>query len=197
MARTLQPVMQGDATAVDTAVQSAQNALHSPAWAGIKGSQRAKILWKIADLIEQHTDILAELDTLCMGKPLHTAKFGEVPFVAEAFRYYAGWCTKIEGKTHEPSFPVGHLHGFTLCEPMGVVGMILPWNGPLVIGSWKIAPALAAGCTCVIKPADITPLSMLYLADIMQHVRRANRGYKCGNRHRSCGGQRHCHPYLY
>lgn len=160
----------GDKTHVDMAVQSATDALHTPDWANMKGAERAKILWKIADLIEQHMDILAELDTLCMGKPINDAKFGEIPFTAEAFRYYAGWCTKIDGKTSNLSFPVGNLHGFTLCEPMGVVGMILPWNGPLVIGSWKIAPALASGCTCVIKPADITPLSMLYLANLMEQA---------------------------
>lgn len=168
--RDFATVVQGDATHVDDAVTAARHTVDSKIWQGLKGAERAKILWKIADAIDAHADILAELETLCMGKPITASKRGEVPFTAEAFRYYAGWCTKIEGKTNDLSFPMGSMHGFTLQEPVGVVGLILPWNGPLAIASWKIAPALAAGCCCVVKPADITPLTLLYVVNLMEQV---------------------------
>lgn len=158
----------GDSTQVDTAVAAARAA--QPEWASMNASQRAKILWKLADLIEENVEELAELECLSMGKPFGAAFHGEVPFFAETFRYFAGWCTKISGNSSGLSFPVGDLHGITLQEPVGVVGMILPWNGPLVIAGWKLAPALATGCTCVIKPADTTPLSILRVAELAKEA---------------------------
>ena len=154
----------GQSEQVDQAVASARAA--QPSWAGVNAAQRAKILWKLAELIDQNVEELAELECLSMGKPFGAAFHGEVPFFAETFRYFAGWCTKLTGTSAPLSFPVGDMHGITLQEPVGVVGMILPWNGPLVIAGWKLAPALATGCTCVIKPADITPLSILRVAEL-------------------------------
>ncbi|MBD9489448.1 aldehyde dehydrogenase [Ensifer sp. ENS11] len=151
---------------VDQAVAAARAAFVNPDWAGMNAAVRARILWRLAELIDAHAIELAELETLCMGKPIAAAMRMEVPFFAETFRYFAGWCTKISGMSAPLSFPAGDLHGLTLQEPVGVVGMILPWNGPLVIAGWKIAPALATGCTCVIKPAETTPLSLLRFAEL-------------------------------
>lgn len=160
----------GTASDVDRAVGAARAAFVNPAWAEMNAAVRARILWRLADLVEAHATELAELETLCMGKPILAAMQMEVPFFAETFRYFAGWCTKIAGTSAALSFPVGDLHGMTLQEPVGVVGMILPWNGPLVIAGWKIAPALATGCTCVIKPAEATPLSLLRFAELAKQA---------------------------
>ena len=164
--QTFAEVHAGAARDVDEAVAAARRAFTNPAWAGINPAMRARILWRLAELIDANATELAELETLCMGKPITAAKRMEVPFFAETFRYFPGWCTKISGSSAPLSFPAGDLHGLTLQEPIGVVGMILPWNGPLVIAGWKIAPALATGCTCVIKPAEATPLSLLRFAEL-------------------------------
>lgn len=155
-----------DAKDVDLAVDVARTTFEAGPWNEMKAAERAKIMWRLADLIDMHAQELGELETLQMGKPIGASVQGEVPFFAETFRYYAGWCTKAQGTSGPLSFPAGDLHGITLLEPVGVVGMILPWNGPLVIAGWKIAPALAAGCTCVIKPAETTPLSLLRFAEL-------------------------------
>jgi len=155
---------------VDNAVIRARATFSDGEWPKMKASERAKIMWRLADLIDQHAQELGELETLQMGKPIGASIHAEVPFFAETFRYFAGWCTKVHGTSAPLSFPVGDLHGVSLLEPLGVVGMILPWNGPLVIAGWKIAPALAAGCTCVIKPADTTPLSLLRFAELAKQA---------------------------
>ncbi len=160
----------GTKSDVDSAVVAARAALSNPEWATMNAAVRAKILWRLAELIDAHAVELGELESLCMGKPITAAVRMEVPFFAETFRYFAGWCTKIAGISAPLSFPAGDLHGLTLQEPVGVVGMILPWNGPLVIAGWKIAPALATGCTCVIKPADTTPLSLLRFAELAKQA---------------------------
>lgn len=163
-------VHSADPAQVDLAVTAAREAFDDGRWRALNAAQRARIMWRLADLVEAHADELAELETLCMGKPYVAASKMEVPFFAETFRYFAGWCTKITGMNAPLSFPAGDMHGLTLQEPLGVVGMILPWNGPLVIAGWKVAPALAAGCTCVIKPADITPLSLLRFVELAEQA---------------------------
>ena len=163
-------VHKANAAHVDEAVSAARAAFESPGWAAMNPSMRARIMWRLADLIDTYAEQLGELETLSMGKPFAAAWQMEVPFFAETFRYFAGWCTKITGQAGPLSFPAGDLHGITLLEPAGVVGMILPWNGPLVIAGWKIAPAIATGCTCVIKPADITPLSLLRFAELAREA---------------------------
>ena len=168
--QTFAEVHAGAARDVDEAVAAARRAFTNPAWAGMNSAMRARILWRLAELIDANATELAELETLCMGKPITAAKRMEVPFFAETFRYFSGWCTKISGSSAPLSFPAGDLHGLTLQEPIGVVGMILPWNGPLVIAGWKIAPALATGCTCVIKPAEATPLSLLRFAELAKEA---------------------------
>ena len=168
--QTFAEVHAGAARDVDEAVAAARRAFTNPAWAGMNPAMRARILWRLAELIDANATELAELETLCMGKPIAAAKRMEVPFFAETFRYFSGWCTKISGSSAPLSFPAGDLHGLTLQEPIGVVGMILPWNGPLVIAGWKIAPALATGCTCVIKPAEATPLSLLRFAELAKEA---------------------------
>jgi acyl-CoA reductase-like NAD-dependent aldehyde dehydrogenase len=145
---------------VEAAVESARAAFDSGPWAKLDGGARAKLLWKLADLVERDGAEIARLETLNQGKPIFESGKIEVPFVASLFRYYAGWADKLEGETI-PVIP-GFLN-YTLREPVGVVGMIIPWNFPLLLTVWKLAPALAAGCVAVIKPSEMTPLSALKL----------------------------------
>lgn len=152
---------------IDLAVQAARRALDGSAWSAMPAAERGQLLWRVADLIEQHADELAELTTLENGKPLHAARSGDIPAAARTFRYYAGWCTKIEGATKQPSIADADIHAYTRREPIGVVGQIVPWNGPVVAASWKLAPALAAGCTSVFKPAEETPLTALRIGQIL------------------------------
>ncbi len=151
------------------AISAARRSFDEGVWRNKTPAERAKILWRLADLIEEHAAVLSELEVLDGGKLHSAAKHGEVPMAAESFRYYAGWVTKLEGKTAAISSAGGApFHCYTEHEPIGVAGMILPWNGPLVMAAWKLAPALAAGCSCVVKPAELTCLSTLYLGDLMQ-----------------------------
>ena len=152
---------------VDLAVAAARKAFDKGKWSLETPASRARVLWKVADLIDTHADELAALETLDGGK-LYSAGQGEVNAAAECFRYYAGWCTKIEGRTPQTSIPGMNFHAYTRYEPVGVAGMLVPWNGPLVMAAWKLAPALAAGCTCVLKPAEQTPLSTLKLAEFFE-----------------------------
>ncbi len=132
------------------------------AWARLPGGQRARILWRIADLIEEHADELARLETRDQGQPLNISAGFSVPMAAEVFRYYAGWCTKIEG-TAGPVATPDVLH-YTRREPVGVAALITPWNFPLMIAAWKLAPALAAGNCVLLKPSELTPLTTIRLA---------------------------------
>ena len=150
---------------VDRAVDAARKAFESDGWSKLSGTERGNLLWKIADLIEKYTDELAELETLDNGKPLKTSSRVDVPQAARHFRYYAGWASKIEGSTIPVSFPNQLV--YTLREPMGVVGLIIPWNFPLLMSAWKLAPALACGNTCILKPAEQTPLTALRLGEIL------------------------------
>ncbi|MBB5939308.1 aldehyde dehydrogenase family protein [Streptomyces zagrosensis] len=148
-------------TDVDDAVGAARRALEDPAWARLSAAERAKMLWRLAELIDRDTAELAELETRDQGQPLEVARTVSVAGAAEHFRYYAGWVTKIEGAVSPVSYP-DTLH-FTRREPVGVCALITPWNFPLMIAAWKMAPALACGNTVVLKPAEQTPLTSLHL----------------------------------
>jgi phenylacetaldehyde dehydrogenase len=151
---------------VNAAVVAARRSFAERRWRGLTPAARARVLWKLADLIDANAELLGQLETLDGGKPFMAARHGEVPAAAECFRYYAGFCTKIEGRTREISAE-GRYFCYTRAEPAGVCGLIVPWNGPLVIGAWKLAPALAAGCSVVLKPPEQAPLSLLALGGLL------------------------------
>lgn len=157
---------------VDAAVAAARAAL--PGWRATVPAERARILWKIADLIEANIDDLAELETLDQGKPLFIGRWAEIPGAAGQFRFFAGQAMAIEGQAIDSSInyqPQGRqMRTWTVREPVGVVAAIVPWNSPLVLTAMKLAPALAAGCTVVLKPAEDTSLSALRLAELMQEA---------------------------
>jgi acyl-CoA reductase-like NAD-dependent aldehyde dehydrogenase len=158
----------GGADAVNEAVARARASFESGVWHGLPGRERAKIMWRIADLIDEHAEDLAQIDSANTGMPLMQAQL-IVPTCAEFFRYYAGWCSKISGTAFDvkttgiATDSYVDMHAYTLKEPYGVVGLIFPWNGPIFNACAKLAPALAAGCSMVVKPAEETPLSMLLL----------------------------------
>ncbi len=171
--KVIAQVAHGDEQDIALAVQAARQAFESGPWSKMTPSERGKLIWKIGDLIEKHNDELAELETIDNGKPLAVAKVADVPLSADMFRYMAGWCTKIEGNTipiSVPYAPGANFHAFTMREPVGVVGQIIPWNFPLLMAAWKLAPALACGCTIILKPAEQTPLSALRLGELIQEA---------------------------
>jgi acyl-CoA reductase-like NAD-dependent aldehyde dehydrogenase len=151
---------------VNAAVAAARRSFADRRWRGQTAAARARVMWTLAELIDSRGELLAQLETLDVGKPFAAARAGEVPAAAECFRYYAGFCTKIEGRTREISAP-GSYFCYTRREPAGVCGLIVPWNGPLVIGAWKLAAALAAGCSVVLKPPEQAPLSLLALGELL------------------------------
>lgn len=169
--RQLAELAEASRADIDEAVAAARRALASPAWRGLTPSARGKLLWRIADLIDAHVEELAELETLDQGKSYRTGRFGEIPSSAEQFRYYAGFCTKILGTTIPTSIsyqPAGkQIFAYTQREPIGVVAAITPWNSPLLMAAMKLAPALAAGCTVVLKPAEETSLTALRLGELL------------------------------
>jgi acyl-CoA reductase-like NAD-dependent aldehyde dehydrogenase len=152
---------------VDRAVAAARKSFDSGVWRSLPPAERAKALWRAGDLIEEHALELAQLDSLDNGKPINEMLLFDVPLTAATFRYYAGWVTKLEGATQQTSFPGSYL-SYTLREPVGVIGQIVPWNFPLMMAAWKVAPALACGNSVVLKPSELTPLSALRLAEILQ-----------------------------
>ncbi|HZP46878.1 MAG TPA: aldehyde dehydrogenase family protein [Candidatus Binataceae bacterium] len=160
-------IAEGDKADVDEAVKAARKAFEEGAWPKMSPHQRARLMFKIADTIDQHADELAELETLDNGKPLTFSRNFDIPAVAETFRYYAGWVTKIYGETNpsDPSF-----FNYTLREPVGVCGQIIPWNFPLLMAAWKLGPALACGNTCILKPAEQTPLTALRLGELLMEA---------------------------
>ncbi len=169
---TLSQVAKGGAADIDKAVKAARKAFEGP-WSKLSASARGRMIWKLADLIEQNLDELAQLESLDNGKPLTIATAADVPLAADIFRYMAGWTTKICGKTFPLSVaytPGTEYQAYTSKEPVGVVGQIIPWNFPLLMAAWKLAPALAAGCTVVLKPAEQTPLSALRLGELIQEA---------------------------
>src|SRR6201997_1687097 len=166
-------IAEGDREDIDRAVKAARAAFDSGPWPRLTPSERGRLIWKLADLLEQHTQEFAELETLDNGKPLKVARAADVPLAVDLFRYMAGWSTKIEGNTipiSVPYTPGAKYLAYTLREPVGVVGQIIPWNFPLLMAAWKLGPALATGCTVVIKPAEQTPLSCLRLAELFQEA---------------------------
>ena len=156
------------AAEVDAAVRAAWAAFTDPRWARCTPAGRARLLWRIADLIEADADDLARLETLDQGQPGAVARGFSVAGAAEHFRYFAGWCTKIEGTTVPVSQP-DTLH-YTRREPVGVCALIVPWNFPLLIAAWKLAPALACGNTVVLKPAEQTPLTAVRLVELCERA---------------------------
>src|ERR671910_1935905 len=160
-------VPEATAKDVDAAVDAARAAFESEEWSAMPPAGRAKILWRIGELVDENLEEIAQLDTRDQGRPIGISRMVTAG-VAEHYRYYAGWCTKIAGETTRVNFP-GVFH-YTLREPIGVCALITPWNFPLVIASWKLAPALACGNTAIIKPAEQTPLSTLRLIELMQEA---------------------------
>jgi aldehyde dehydrogenase (NAD+) len=158
-------VAEGDAADVDLAVAAAREALENGPWSRMDARDRGRLMYKLADLIEEEIDELAALESLDNGKPIREARGGDLPFVLDVLRYYAGYADKIHGQT----IPVrGEFFCYTRREPVGVVGQIIPWNFPMLMVAWKWGPALAAGCTIVMKPAEQTPLSCLRMARLAQ-----------------------------
>ncbi len=145
---------------VNRAVAAARKAAddRTGPWRKMSASDRGKLIWRLADLIEKNIDELAELETLDNGKPIFESRNVDMPMIIDVFRYYAGWATKIHGETVN-TFDAAFT--YTLREPVGVVGLIIPWNFPLLLASWKLGPALACGNTIVLKPAEQTPLTAL------------------------------------
>lgn len=165
-------VAAGDREDIDRAVKAARAAFETGPWTNkMSLAERAKLIWKLADLMEKHQEEFAQLESLDNGKPLKIARVADVPLSIENLRYYAGWATKIEGNTipltlAEPSKYLA----YTVREPVGVVGQIIPWNFPLLMAAWKLGPALATGCTIVLKPAEQTPLTALLLGELIQEA---------------------------
>jgi betaine-aldehyde dehydrogenase len=163
---TLAEVAEADAVDVDKAVAAARRAFEGK-WSRVSARERGRMLYKLAQLIESNAKQLAELETADNGKPIRESLYIDIPAVAENFEYFAGWATKIEGET----IPVpGQFFNYTLREPVGVCGQIIPWNFPLLMAAWKLAPALAAGNSVVLKPAEQTPTTALELAKLIQEA---------------------------
>lgn len=166
-------VAEGDNEDIKQAVKAARQAFDHGHWRALTASQRGRLIGKLADLLEQHTEEFAYLESLDNGKPLSVAKAADVPLAVDLFRYMAGWATKIEGNTipmSVPYTPGAKYFAYTLREPVGVVGQIIPWNFPLLMAAWKLGPALATGCTVVLKPAEQTPLTALRLGELIMEA---------------------------
>ena len=163
-------VAEGDREDIDRAVKAARAAFDSGPWSKMTPSERGRLIWKLADLIEKNAEEFAQLESLDNGKPAAIARLADVPGTIDLFRYMAGWATKIEGNTIPISAHGAKFLAMTLREPVGVVGQIIPWNFPLMMASWKLGPALAAGCTVILKPAEQTPLTALRLGELIQEA---------------------------
>lgn len=160
-------VAEGDAEDIDRAVKAARRAFDEGPWRTMDARDRGKLMHRLADLIEEELDYLAALETLDNGKPISDARTADIPLVVDYLRYYAGWCDKIQGET----IPIrGDYFCYTRREPVGVVGQIIPWNFPALMAAWKWGPALAAGCTIVMKPAEQTPLTCLRMAQLAKEA---------------------------
>jgi phenylacetaldehyde dehydrogenase len=165
----LTEVAEADKEDVDRAVRAARRAFDGGPWRKMTASQRSRLLWKLADLLEQHAEEFAEIESMDNGKPLAVARVADIPLSVDWLRYMGGWATKVGGSTIPWSAP-GEFLSYTLREPAGVVGQIIPWNFPLLMAAWKLGPALAAGCTVVLKVAEQTPLSALRLGELIQEA---------------------------
>ncbi len=162
-------VARGREEDVHQAVQAARKAFQHQDWQQLNPNAKGVLLWRLADLMDQHLVELAQLDSLDMGMPLRQAQYGTVPMAIDHMRYMAGWATKIEGSTIPVS--AGKFFNYTMRQPVGVVGAIIPWNFPLLMAVWKLGPALASGCTIVLKPAEQSPLSVLRLAELITEAK--------------------------
>ncbi len=160
-------VAEGDPADVDAAVKAARAAFETGPWSKMDARDRGRLMNKLADLIEANLDELAALESLDNGKPISDARAADLPLSIDCIRYYAGWADKLTGDT----IPIrGNYFCYTRREPVGVVGQIIPWNFPLLMAAWKWGPALAAGCTIIMKPAEQTPLTCLRLAELAQEA---------------------------
>jgi phenylacetaldehyde dehydrogenase len=162
-------VAEGDKADIALAVKAARKAFEQGPWRKMTPSERGKLLWRLADLLESNLEEFAQLESLDNGKPVTIARAADIPLAVDLFRYMAGWSTKIEGNSipiSVPYMPGSQFLAYTLREPVGVVGQIIPWNFPLLMAAWKLGPALAVGCTIVMKPAEQTPLSALRLGEL-------------------------------
>ena len=162
-------VAEGGAEDIRRAVRAARSAFDDGPWRRVTASERGKLMWRLADLIEERSEEFAQLESLDNGKPLAVARAADVALTVDHFRYYAGWATKIEGETIPISVPYtdARFLDYTLREPVGVVGQIIPWNFPLLMAAWKLGAALACGNCVVLKPAEQTPLSALLLGQLI------------------------------
>ncbi|WP_338452575.1 aldehyde dehydrogenase family protein [Niallia oryzisoli] len=161
----LASVYEAGALDIDVAVKAARKAFDQGPWSKMSASDRSRLMYKLADLMEENREELAQLETLDNGKPIRETSNADIPLSIEHMRYYAGWSTKLVGQT----IPVnGPFFNYTRHEAVGVVGQIIPWNFPLLMAMWKLGAALATGCTIVLKPAEQTPLSVLYLAELIE-----------------------------
>ncbi len=167
----------GDKEDVDRAVKAARKAFEDSDWSRLRPVERERLMLKLADLIEANAEELAQLESLDNGKLVFFARIVDVAGTVDFFRYMAGWATKIEGKTLDVSIgmPGEEYQAYTLRQPVGVVGQIVPWNFPLAMATWKLAPALAVGCTCILKPAEQTSLTALRLGELIMEA-----GYPAG-----------------
>jgi len=164
-------VAEGDKEDVDRAVAAARAAFDKGPWRKMAPSERARLMWKLADLLEKRAEEFAQLESLDQGKPITLARVADLPTSIDQLRYYAGWATKIEGNTIPLSAqPSGKFLAYTLREPIGVVGQIIPWNFPLIMATLKLGPAMATGCTVVLKPAEQTPMTALLLGELIQEA---------------------------
>ena len=160
-------IAEGDAEDIDLAVKAARKAFEEGPWATMDARERGRLMYRLADLIEEELDYLAALETYDNGKPISDSKAADLPLVIDTLRYYAGWADKIQGDT----IPVrGSYFCYTRKQPIGVVGQIIPWNFPALMCAWKWGPALATGCTIVMKPAEQTPLTCLRMAQLAQEA---------------------------
>jgi len=170
---TIAQVADGEAEDIDLAVAAARRSFNKGTWRNLTPTERGKILWHVGDLILDHLDEFAQLESLDNGKPIGVARVADVPLAADLFHYMAGWATKIEGATipiSVPYAPGAKYFAYTLRDPIGVVGQIIPWNFPLLMAAWKLGPALATGNSVVLKPAEQTPLSALLLGELLMQA---------------------------
>jgi phenylacetaldehyde dehydrogenase len=166
----LAQIAEGDKEDINRAVAAARAAFETGPWRKLTPSERGQLIWKLGELIDRNNEELAQLESLDNGKPVTIARVADVPLAADLFRYMAGWATKIEGNTIPISSRMGKFLAYTLREPVGVAGQIIPWNFPLLMAAWKLGPALAAGCCVVLKPAEQTPLTALRLGELIQEA---------------------------
>ncbi len=166
-------VAEGDKEDIDRAVKAARKAFEDGPWRRLTPSERGRIVWKVGELITENLAELAELESIDNGKPKTVAGVADVPLAADMFHYMAGWATKLEGNTipiSVPYAPGSRFHAFTLREPVGVIGQIIPWNFPLLMAAWKLGPALTTGNCVVLKPAEQTPLTALRLGELLSEA---------------------------